>query len=45
MLHHQGLPYVPEVIRTEPTSRHHDDPPADHFNIEMTRELIVRKYD
>ncbi len=44
VLHHQGLPYVPEVIRTELISRHHDDPLAGHFGIEKTRELIARKY-
>ena len=26
VLHHQGLPYVPEIIRTELISRHHDNP-------------------
>ena len=44
MLHHQGLPYVPEIIRTELISRHHDDPLAGHFGIEKTRELVARKY-
>ena len=44
VLHHQGLPYVPEIIRTELISRHHDDPLAGHFGIEKTRELIARKY-
>ena len=44
VLHHQGLPYVPEIIRTELISRHHDDPFVGHFGIEKTRELIARKY-
>ncbi len=44
MLHHQGLPYVPQVIRTELISRHHDDPLAGHFGIEKTRKLVARKY-
>ena len=42
--HNQGLPYVPEIIRIELISRHHDDPLAGHFGIEKTRELIARKY-
>ena len=44
ILHHQGLPFVPEVIQTELISRHHDDPLAGHFGIEKTQELIARKY-
>ena len=44
ILHHQGLPYVPEIIRTELISRHHDDPLAGHFGIEKMRELVIRKY-
>ncbi len=44
VLHYQGLPYVPKVIRSELISRHHDDPLAGHFGIEKTRKLIARKY-
>ena len=44
VLHHQGLSYVPEIIRTQLINRHHDDPLAGHFGIEKTRELIARKY-
>ena len=44
VLHHQGLPFVPEVIRTKLISRHHDDPLAGHFDIDKTRELVGRKY-
>ena len=36
VLHHQGLPYVPEVIRTELNSRHYDDPLAGHFGNDKT---------
>ncbi len=36
---------MPEIVRTELISRHHDDPLASHFRIEKkTRELIARKY-
>ncbi len=35
---------MPEIVRTELISRHHDDPLAGHFGIDKTRELIVRKY-
>ena len=44
VLHHQGLPFVPKIIRIELISRHHDDPLAGHFSIEKTRELITQKY-
>ena len=44
VLHHQGLFYVPEIIRTELISRHHDNPLVDYFGIEKTHELIARKY-
>ena len=44
VLHHQGLPFVPEIIRTELISWHHNDPLAGHFGINKTRELIGRKY-
>ncbi len=44
MLHHQGLLYMPEVVRTELISRHHDNPLAGHFGIKKTQELITRKY-
>ena len=29
ILHHQGLPFVPEIIRTKFINRHHDDPLAE----------------
>ena len=44
VLHHQGLSFVPEVIRTELISRHHDNPLVGYFGIDKTRELIGRKY-
>ena len=44
MLQYQGLPYVPEIIRSEVISRHHDDPLAGHFGIDKTKELVSRKY-
>ena len=44
VLHHQGLPFVPEAIWTELISQHHDDPLAGHFSIDKTRELVGRKY-
>ncbi len=44
MLHHQSLPYVPKIVRTELISRHHDDPLAGHFGIDKTQELIAQKY-
>lgn len=44
VLNREGLPYLPEIIRTEVISRHHDDPLAGHFGIDKTRELIARKY-
>ena len=44
ILHHQSLSYVPEIIKTELISRHHDDPLAGHFGIEKTQELVARKY-
>ena len=44
VLHYQGLLFVPEIIRTELISRHHDDPLARHFGIDKTRKLVGRKY-
>ena len=44
VLHYHGLLYVPEIIKTELISRHHDDPLAGHFGIEKTQELLARKY-
>lgn len=44
VLHHQGLQYIPEIIRTELISRHHHDPLAGHFATQKTSELIARKY-
>ncbi len=44
VLHREGLPYLPEIIRIKVISRHHDDPLAGHFGFEKTRELVARKY-
>ena len=44
VLHHQSLPYVPEIIQIELISRYHNNPLAGHFDIEKTRELVARKY-
>ena len=38
------LPYVPEIIRSEVISCHHDNPLAGHFGIDKTREMVGRKY-
>ena len=44
VLYHQGLFFIPEAIRIELISRHHDNPLARHFGIDKRRELIGRKY-
>ncbi len=44
VLKYQGLPYLPEIIRYEILSKHHDDLLAGHFGIDKTRELVARKY-
>ena len=44
VLHHQGLPYFSEIIRTELISRHHDNLIAGHFSIKKTREFVAQKY-
>ena len=42
VLRFQGLPYVPEIIRSEVLNRHHDDPLAENFGIDKIRELVGR---
>ena len=44
ILHHESLPYIPEIIKMKLSSRHYDDPLAGHFGIEKTQELVARKY-
>ena len=44
ILHHQSLPYISEIIRTELISRYHNDLLAGHFGIKKTQELVIRKY-
>ena len=40
----QELSYVPETIRSEVISCHHNDSLARYFDIDKTRELVGRKY-
>ena len=44
VLYYQGLPFVSEAIQTEIISRHHNDPPAEHFGINKTKDFIGQKY-
>ena len=44
VLHNQGLLSVPEAIRMEFISRHHEEWLAGHFGIKKTREFLARKY-
>ena len=44
VLHHQGLPFVPEANQTELINWHYNNPLAGNFGIDKTRELIGRKY-
>ena len=44
VVHREGLPYLPEIIRIEIINRHHDDPLAGHFGVKKTRELVARIY-
>ena len=44
VLHHQNLPFVPEVIQKELISRHHDNLLAGSFGFDKTQELIAWKY-
>ena len=44
VLQYQELPLVPEAIRIELISQHHNDPLAGHFGVDKTRELVDRKY-
>ncbi len=41
VLCHQGLLYMPEIVKTELINKHYDDPLAGHFAIDKTRELIA----
>lgn len=40
----ESLPYIPEVIKSELISTHHDDPLLEHFGINRNWKLIVQKY-
>ena len=44
VLHYQGVPYVPKIIRSEVISRHYNDLLVGHFGIDKTKELVGRKY-
>ena len=44
VLQYQELRYVPENIRSEVISRHHNDLLAGHFGIDKTKEVVGRKY-
>ena len=44
ILQYQGFPYVPEIIRSEVISCHHNNPLVGHFGIDKTRELVDQKY-
>ena len=44
VLYHQGLLFVPKAIQTEIISQHHNDPLAEHFGINKTKNLVGQKY-
>ena len=44
VLHYQGLLFVPETIWTEFINQHHNDPLAEHFGINKTKDLVGQKY-
>ena len=44
VLHHQGLPFVPEAIHTNLISQHHNESLTRYFSIDKTKDLVDRKY-
>ena len=44
VLYHQGLLYVPKIIRIELIGRHHNNPLASHFGMRKIYKLIAQKY-
>ena len=44
ILHYQSLPYIPEIIKTEPINRHHNNPLVCLFNIKKMQELVAKNY-
>ena len=44
VLHHQSLPYIPEIIQTKLISKYHNNLLAGHFGIKKTHELVAQKY-
>ena len=43
-VHHHGLIYVPEKLRTEVIAEHHNNPLRGHMGTDRTTELISRNY-
>ena len=43
LLHHQGIPYVPEIMRTKLISRDHNNLLVGHFGVHKTWEFVARK--
>lgn len=44
VFYYYSLAYIPEIICSQIISRHYNNSLADHFEIEKTRELGIRKY-
>ena len=44
ILHHQKLPFISEVIWTEPISQHHDNFLTRYFGINKTKDFVSQKY-
>ena len=44
VLYWEGLPYIPEIIKTELINRPHNELLAGHLGIKKTWELVAQKY-
>ena len=44
ILHHQGMVYVPEIIKTKLISRNYNHLLAGYFGIKKMQELVIRMY-
>lgn len=44
VLHLKSLLYLPEIIRNEIISQHHDNQLASYFRIDKNQKLIAQKY-
>lgn len=44
VLYHQSIMYIPEIIKTEFISRHHNNLLASYFVLKKTQELVAQKY-